>query len=44
MYEEVENEILWLDGVKFVGEYRGGRQIWTQSESDKVDDDEVIED
>jgi hypothetical protein len=22
IYEEVENEILWLGGVKFVGEYR----------------------
>jgi hypothetical protein len=45
MYEEVEREILWLGGVKFVGEYRGGRQTWTQAEPDEVDEEEeVIED
>ena len=45
-YEEVEGEILWHGGVKFVGEYRDRRQIWTQAEPDEVDDDEeeVIED
>ena len=43
MYQEVEGEILWLSGVKFVGEYRGGRQIWTQAEPDEVEE-EVIED
>ena len=44
-YEEVEGEILWHGGVKFVGEYRDRRQIWTQAEPDEVDDEEeVIED
>jgi len=47
VYEEVEREILWLGGVKFLGTYEGGRQIWTQAESDNVEvevGDEDIED
>jgi hypothetical protein len=45
VYEEVEREILWLGGVKFLGSYEDYRQIWTQAEPDEVDvDDEVIED
>ena len=44
-YEEVEHEILWLGGVKFLGTYEGGRQIWTQADPDDVEvDDEDIED
>jgi hypothetical protein len=45
VYEEVEREILWLGGVKFLGTYEGRRQIWTQAEPDDVEvDDEDIED
>jgi hypothetical protein len=44
IYKEVEREILWLGGVKFVGVYRSGRQTWTQAEPDEADEEEVIED
>jgi hypothetical protein len=45
VYEEVEREVLWLGGVKFLGTYEGGCQIWKQAEPDGVEvDDESIED
>jgi len=44
VYEEVESEILWLGGVKFLGTYEGRRQIWTQAEPDDVEVDGDIED
>ena len=45
MYEEVEHEILWLGGVKFLCSYEDRRQIWTQAEPDDVEvDDGIIED
>ena len=44
MYEEVEHEILWLGGVKFLGTYEGRRLIWAQAEPDDVEVDEDIED
>jgi len=45
VYEEVEREVLWLGGVKFLGSYEYGRQIWTQAEADEAEvDDEVVED
>ena len=44
VYEEVESEILWLRGVKFLGTYEGRRQIWTQAEPDDVEVDGDIED
>ena len=45
VYEEVEREILWLSGVKFLGSYEEGRQVWIQAEPDEVEDnDSIIED
>jgi len=43
VYEEVDGEVLWLGGLKFVGSYEDRRQIWTQAEPDEADD-EVIDD
>ena len=37
VYEEVEHQILWLGGVKFLGSHDDRRQIWTQAELDEVE-------